>query len=276
MTEITGYMTDPEPAETVAKETTRPPLVPRKPPVQQTPDSGSSSTIRPPNFFRAFSDSGVPSLVPVSQQEYSVPARTSSSGNPVNGKISLPPVITSGLVANPVRGSSNVAVPISYLTTASSPATVIPSSSVQVPATVTTVTTDQQAAVSAPNRTQEQPTIPVSTTTPAVATTTREGGARYTQEYLKDVKGKQLEEPAMVRNLENDQDYWIRAQRTDSIGRPWLQQAQTPGAGASRPHSGCTRERQASGGELPGDTPTTAIDPEETNSPPKAAPTTGS
>ncbi|KAL3700183.1 hypothetical protein R1sor_018205 [Riccia sorocarpa] len=369
MTEIIEYMTDPEPAEAVVKETTRPPLVPRKPPVQRTAsrlgvpeltvvatdvlkeqagqeepqldtvmeeghadpeqNEGELDGTRPAHIRKNTKDVRVTTIVnqavtseinhlekqiqeneaairesdrelavarkaahvsitvggtrvtqvqaqtatgllkqmetlnpnpfrfvqaasvPMSQQEHPVPARTSSNGNPVvNGRISLPPVITSGLAANPVRGSSNVAVPISNLTTVSVPATVIPSSSVQVPATVTTVTTDQQAAVSAPNRTQEQLTIPVSTTTPAVATTTREGGARYTQEYQRDVKGKQLEEPAM--------------------------QAQTPGAGASRPHSGCTRERQASGGELPGDTPATTIDPEETNSPPKAAPSTGS
>ncbi|KAL3687360.1 hypothetical protein R1sor_013669 [Riccia sorocarpa] len=254
--------------------------------------------------------------VPVQQQGHPVLARTSSNGNPVvNGRISLPPMITSGLAANPVRTSNHVAVPIGITTTASVPAMVIPSSSVQVSATMATSAADQQAAVSAPDMTQEQMPIPVTTTTPAVVTSTQADGARYSQEYQRDVKGKQLEEPAIVKlnqhfgNMANPLRPWeitrsraqipslhmnellrgdvssqppprpagVLKQRADSILRPRLQQVQTPGAGASRPHSGCTKERQASGsGELPGDTPATAIDPEETDSPPKATPTTGS
>ncbi|KAL3700198.1 hypothetical protein R1sor_018220 [Riccia sorocarpa] len=228
--------------------------------------------------------------VPVSHQVNPVLTMTSSNGNPVvNGRISLPPVITGGLVVNPVRGSSNVAVSISNTTTASVPATVIPSPSVQVPVSVTTSAADQQAAVSAPDRTQEQVPIPVTTTTPAVVTTTQADGARYRQEYHRDVKGKQLEEAAIVKlnphfgNMANPlrplEIIGLSAQIPSLHMNELLRgdQVQTPGACASRPHSGCTRERQASGsGELPGDTSATAIDPEETNSPPKATPTTGS
>ncbi|KAL3680756.1 hypothetical protein R1sor_023712 [Riccia sorocarpa] len=130
----------------------------------------------------------------------------------------------------------------------------------------------------------------LATTMKAASGVVTTGGSRVTQAQTQTTTGLLIQmetlNPNQLRSVQatsvpvsqqGHPDYWIRAQRTDSIGRPWLQQVPTPGVGASRPHSGCTRERQASGsGELPGDTPATAIDPEETNSPPKAAPTTGS
>ncbi|KAL3679912.1 hypothetical protein R1sor_022868 [Riccia sorocarpa] len=138
--------------------------------------------------------------VPVTQLGQPIFTKANSSTNPVvNGRIALPPVITSGLASTPVVTSSQTTVPITVTTAASVLATTIPSSSVQVPDSATVSAADQQAAVSAPDRAQEQVSIPVTTTTPSVVTITQADGTRYSLEYQRDVKGKQLEEPAIVK-----------------------------------------------------------------------------
>ncbi|KAL3681109.1 hypothetical protein R1sor_024065 [Riccia sorocarpa] len=88
--------------------------------------------------------------VPVTLQGHPILTKASSSGNPVvNGRISLPPVVTSGLASNPVP----------------------------IPATMSAPR--KQTVVSAPDRAQEQVPIPVVTTIPSVITTTQADGERY-------------------------------------------------------------------------------------------------
>ncbi|KAL3700061.1 hypothetical protein R1sor_018083 [Riccia sorocarpa] len=94
---------------------------------------------------------------------------------------SSPPVVTNSQISAPATGA------------------VTASTMVQETTPVNTSNTGNSAPNPKPDRNHERVPIPVETTTPSVIVATQDGGVRYQQEYHRSIKGKQVEEPAMVK-----------------------------------------------------------------------------